>query len=247
MKTTIPAPAAAAVLALLLALSGCTEPAKDTAADNALLAAPVPDGMVRGTVMETMDAGGYTYVLLDDGKRELWIAGPETAVAIGDVVQASTQMPMTEFWSDSLFRKFDVLYFSSALQNISSPAPATASQHPPVVTEPAVEKIEVDELEPGRNIAYVYANKDELDGQTISLRGKVVKYNANILGRNFIHIQDGSGDAAEGNNDLAVTTKAETKVGETVVVTGTLILDEDFGAGYTYPVLLDDATLSTET
>lgn len=247
MKTIIPAPAAAAVVALLLALSGCTDPAKDTAAENPLLAAPVPDGMVRGTVVETMDVSGYTYVLLDSDGQELWIAGPETPVEIGHVVQASTQMPMTDFWSDSLFRKFDVLYFSSALQNLSAPAPATAGMHPPVVTESPVEAIEVEELEPGRNIAYVYANKDELAGQTISLRGKVVKYNANILGRNFIHIQDGSGDAAEGNNDLAVTTKAETKIGETVVVTGTILLNEDFGSGYTYPILLDDATLSTET
>jgi hypothetical protein len=242
----IPAPAAAAVVAFLVALSGCTEPAREAAADNPLLAAPVPDGMVRGTVVETMDVAGYTYVLLDSDGQELWIAGPETAVEIGHVVQASTQMPMTDFWSDSLERKFDVLYFSSALQNLSAPAPAAASMHPPVAAEPAAEPVDVAELEPGRNIAYVYANKDELAGQSISLRGKVVKYNANILGWNFVHIQDGSGDAADGNNDLVLTTQADTAIGETVVVTGTLILDRDFGSGYTFPLLLDDATLSTE-
>jgi hypothetical protein len=78
------------------------------------------------------------------------------------------------------------------------------------------------------------------------LRGKVVKYNADILGWNFVHIQDGSGDAAAGNNDLIVTTKAETAVGETVVLNGTIVLDKDFGAGYSYPVLLDDASLTSE-
>jgi hypothetical protein len=80
----------------------------------------------------------------------------------------------------------------------------------------------------------------------MTLRGKVVKYNPGILGWNFIHIQDGSGDAAAGSNDLIVTTKANTAVGETVVLSGTIVLDKDFGAGYSYPVLLEDASLTSE-
>lgn len=249
MKTIISAAAAAAAVALLLALSGCTESASDKAADDPLLAAPVPDGMVRGTVAETMDVAGYTYVLIDTDGQQLWIAGPETPVEVGDVVQASTRMPMMDFWSDSLEREFDILYFSGTLQNLSNPATVAESQPAPHAARPAVvdAEVAVEALEAGRDIAYVYANKKELAGQEISLRGKVVKYNANIMGTNWIHIQDGSGDAADGNNDLVVTSKATTSVGETVVVTGTIILDKDFGAGYTYPVLLDDATLSTET
>ena len=247
MKTIISAPAAAAAVALLLALSGCTEPASDKAADDPLLAAPVPDGMVRGTVAETMDAAGYTYVLIDTGGQQVWVAGPETAVEVGDIVQASTQMPMTDFWSDSLERDFNVLYFSGTLENLSDPAPVAESQSAAPAASPAVVDVDVEALEPGRDIAYVYANKEDLAGQEISLRGKVVKYNENILGSNWIHIRDGSGNAEDGTNDLTVTSKATTAVGETVVVTGTIILDKDFGAGYTFPVLMDDATLSTET
>jgi hypothetical protein len=253
LKTIISAPAAAAAVALLLALSGCTESATDTAADNPLLAAPVPDGMVRGTVAESMDVAGYTYVLIDSDGQQLWIAGPETAVEVGDIVQASTRMPMTDFTSETLGRTFEILYFSGSLQNLSAPAPAVESPAPAVespapapAASPAVVDVDVEALEPGQDIAYVYANKDELAGQEISLRGKVVKYNANIMGTNFIHIQDGSGDANEGNNDLTVTSKATTAVGETVVVTGTIILDKDLGSGYTFPVLMDDAALSTE-
>ena len=246
MKTIISAPAAAAAIALLLALSGCTESATDKAIDDPLLAAPVPDGMVRGTVSETMDAAGYTYVRIDTDGQQLWVAGPETAVEVGDIVQASTRMPMADFWSDSLFRKFDVLYFSGTLQNLSNPAPVSARQPAAPLATPAVVDVDVEALEPGQNIAYVYANKEELAGQEISLRGKVVKYNENIMGTNWIHIRDGSGDAEEGNNDLTVTSKATTAVGDTVVVTGTIVLDEDFGAGYTFPVLMNDAALSTE-
>ena len=106
--------------------------------------------------------------------------------------------------------------------------------------------IDVEELEPGQNIAYVYANKDALAGQEISLRGKVVKLNENILGTNFIHIQDGSGDAAERTHDLTITSQKTADVGEIVVVTGTVILDKDFGAGYSFPILLEEASISTE-
>ena len=92
----------------------------------------------------------------------------------------------------------------------------------------------------------MYASKDPIAGQQISLRGEVVKFNANILGTNFIHIQDGSGDVADGSNDLIVASTTETAVGETIVLTGTLVLDKDFGAGYTYPVLMDDASITAE-
>jgi hypothetical protein len=85
-----------------------------------------------------------------------------------------------------------------------------------------------------------------LAGESVSLRGKVVKYNANILGTNFLHIQDGSGDTADGSNDLIVTTKTEVAVGDTVVATGNIVLDKDFGAGYSYPVLMEDATVTVE-
>ena len=74
----------------------------------------------------------------------------------------------------------------------------------------------------------------------------MVNYNPGILGWNFVHIQDGSGDAAAGDNDLIVTTKAETAVGNTVLLTGNIVLDKDFGAGYSYPVLLEDASITTD-
>jgi hypothetical protein len=240
------APAAAAAVALSLALWGCTESAEEPAAENPLLAASVPDGAVRGTVVDTMNSGGYTFVFIENEEQKLWAAGPESVVGIGDIVQVSTRMPMSNFESKSLGRTFDVIYFSSVLQNLSAPAPAVEGHPAPMQAQPAAAKVEVEALEPGKNIAYVYANREELAGQEISLRGTVVKYNAKIMGRNFIHIQDGSGDASEGNNDLTVTTTTAAAVGDTVVVTGAIILDKDFGSGYTFPVLMEDATLLAE-
>ena len=246
---------AAMTVGLLFALAGCSESEKAPITENPALAAPVPAGMVRGTVLENMNSGGYTYVFIETAQDQRWVAAMDTSVQVGDIVQTDQGMPMAQFESKTLNRTFEVVYFVGALQNLSAPvAPdgqASGAMPPDHPTMDATDQakaadIEVETLEPGQNIANVYANKEAMDGQQVSLRGKVVKYNSNILGWNFIHIQDGSGDAADGNHDLTVTSKSETAVGETVVLTGTIVLDKDFGAGYNFPVLLEDASITTE-
>jgi len=240
---------------LLLTQIGCSESGQEPAAANPALTSPIPEGMVRGTVKETMNAGGYTYLLLEAGENQRWAAAPMTVVQVGDVVQTDSGMPMAEFTSKSLDRTFDVIYFVGAIENLSAPAviggnpeTATAPMIPatPKTSKAVPQEISVAELEPGQNIAFVFANKESLTGHQVSLRGSVVKFNANILGTNFIHIQDGSGDPADGNNDLTVTSSAATAVGETIIVTGTVILDKDFGAGYRFPLLLEDANITSE-
>jgi len=237
--------------ALLLTQVGCSESEQEPVADNPAMASPVPEGAVRGTVLETMNSGGYTYVLIETDRNTIWVAGRQIAVQVGDVVQASQGMPMANFESKTLNRTFEVVYFAGTLENLSAPArseSALPAGHPGTdgTVETKATDIKVPELEPGQNIAYVYANKDALADQQISLRGKVVKYNGGILGTNFIHIQDGSGEAADGSNDLTVTSDATTAVGETVVLTGTIILNKDFGAGYSFPVIMEDAGITTE-
>ena len=249
---------AAVAASLLSVLAGCSKSADEPAAENAALSTPVPPGMVRGEVLETMNSGGYTYVFMDTGQDQRWVAALETTVAVGDVVQTDPGMVMTGFTSQTLDRTFNAIYFVSGLQNLSRgtqpPAQAAAQAsgelpagHPDIGSDaPSAAAAAVETYEDGMDIAYVYANKDQLAGNEITLRGKVVKYNPGILGWNFIHIQDGSGDAAAGDNDLIVTTKASTAVGETIVLTGNIVLDKDFGAGYSYPVLLEDARITTE-
>ncbi len=231
---------------IMLVSAGCQQAANESATEDSALATPVPPGMVRGTVLETMDSGGYTYVHLDTGEAQYWIAGPPTQVAVGDVVQTVEGMPMPEFTSNSLDRTFDMLFFVNRITNLSAPdAPATVA-HPEIQQPVAAEPISIVAIEDGRDIAYTHANKAELAGQSVTLRGKVVKYNEKILGWNFLHIQDGSGDAGDGSNDLTVTSKDVAAVGQTVVVSGTIVLDKDFGAGYAYPVLMEDASVTVE-
>jgi hypothetical protein len=248
---------AAVAASLLSVLAGCSKSAEEPAAENPALSTPVPPGMVRGEVLETMNSGGYTYVFMDTGQDQRWVAALETTVEVGDVVQTDPGMVMTGFTSKTLDRTFNAVYFVSELQNLSrgtQPAAQATGElpagHPDISADApstAVAAVAaVETYEDGMDIAYVYANKDQLAGNEITLRGKVVKYNPGILGWNFIHIQDGSGDAAAGDNDLIVTTKANTAVGETIVLTGNIVLDKDFGAGYSYPVLLEDARITTE-
>ena len=95
----------------------------------------------------------------------------------------------------------------------------------------------------GVTIAEVWQRKAELAGSQVTVQGRVVKYNAAILGRNWLHLQDGSGELAAGTNDITVTTTAEVAVGDVVTATGTVATDRDFGAGYTYSVMIEDATV----
>lgn len=259
MKATLSMLANATLAAgLLLTLGACTDTAEVPTDENPALAAPVPEGMIRGTVLETMDAAGYTYVLLDTAEGQRWVATQQALVAVGDIVQTDQGTAMQEFTSQSLNRTFEVIYFCDALQNLSAttlpaglPATAMPPGHPTTTAAPVnagtmVADSAVAAVEEGKDIAWVYANKDSLAGQPVSLRGKVVKFNANILGTNWLHIQDGSGSATDASNDLTVTSAAQVAVGDTVVVTGNVVLDKDFGAGYSYPVLVEDASLTVE-
>jgi hypothetical protein len=256
VKSTISMLAATSLAAgLLLTQAACTDTAEPPAAENPALAAPVPAGMVRGKVLETMDAAGYTYTLIEMENENRWVASQPVKVEVGDVVQTTQGMAMTAFHSKALNRTFDTVYFVQSLQNLSSasmpeghPETALPSGHPSVAEpEPTQDmEIAVAQLEPGQDIAWLHANKVSLAGQQVRIRGQVVKYNDGILGQNFIHIQDGSGSRASGDNDLTITSQDESAVGETIVVSGTVVLDKDFGAGYSFPVLLEDATISQE-
>jgi hypothetical protein len=202
--------------------------------------------MVRGEVLETMDAAGYTYVLIGTDQEQRWVAGPKTSVDVGDIVQTAEGQLMTDFASGSLGRTFEAVYFVGVIGNLSNPTMPEGHPMPTSDDNEQTLDVAIAPLQDNQDIAWVFANKDTLAGQEVSLRGKVVKYNANILGRNFVHIRDGSGSASTGTNDLTLTTTAETAVGATVVVTGQLVLDKDFGYGYSFPVIVEDASITPE-
>jgi hypothetical protein len=135
----------------------------------------------------------------------------------------------------------------------ASPASPMAGMQPgqphpaPTAGEAAnVDLTGIAKADGGKTVAEVYGEKAALTGQPVTVRGKVVKTNAGIMGKNWVHVRDGSGE--EGSNDLTVTTAAGAlpNVGDVVVVTGTVAVDKDFGMGYQYPVLVEEATIVVE-
>jgi hypothetical protein len=124
---------------------------------------------------------------------------------------------------------------------------SVAAQHAAAGSGPDVtEKISVAKAEgaDGRTVAEIFAQRATLKGKTVAIRGKVVKFNSGIMGKNWIHLRDGSGTSAGKDNDVTVTTNDTVAKDDTVLVKGTVTLDRDFGAGYTYTVVVEDGKVT---
>jgi hypothetical protein len=219
---------------------------------------------VSGVVQETLDASDYTYMRLQTSAGEIWAAVTKTSVKKGDRVTVVNAMSMDGFESKTLNRKFEHIVFGN-VGGGAAPAPAPVSAHgtasdapqraqmaaqhaaaaggPADIGNVAVPKAEGKEA---RTVEQVFADRLSLKDKTVSVRGKVVKANSAIMGRNWIHIRDGSGSREKKNDDLTVTTQDGAAVGDVVVVRGVVHLDRDFGAGYSYPVVVEDAKVTRE-
>lgn len=92
-----------------------------------------------------------------------------------------------------------------------------------------------------KTVAAINENMASLAGQMVSAQGKVVKVNNGIMKRNFVHVQDGTGDA--NTNNLVVTSKQTARVGDQVTISGVVVINRDFGGGYAYPLLIEDASI----
>ena len=228
------------------------QPAAQTAAPVAQPPAPpVTTASVTGPVVETMNAGSYTYVRVKTGTVDIWAATAQFKVAVGDRVVVPLDMPMPNFESKVLKRTFPLIYFATFITKEGEPVPALmtgpsgASAVPPMMGAPAAAQPvgKIDPAPGGVTVADVWAKRKALGGKAVTVRGKVVKFNGGILGRNWVHIQDGSGVAKDGTHDLTVTSDGTAKVGDIVTVSGKVAIDKDFGAGYAYPVIIEGATI----
>jgi len=218
----------------------------------------VSGGRINGEVIETQNVAAYTYLKLRTDSGEEWAAVSKTPVQKGAKVSVVGATLMVNFKSESLNKTFDRIYFGTLVppggestaagsQPAGVPGPGRAvAPHPggiapaPDVGEIKVAKAEGDR---GRTVAEVYAQAAELAGRDVAVRGKVVKFNANIMGKNWVHIRDGSGAAGEKNADLTVTTADTVAVGDEVLVQGKVARSKEFGAGYSYPVIVEEATV----
>jgi len=176
----------------------------------------------------------------------------EAPLTVGAQVTVYNALLMEQFESKTLNRTFDRIYFGSldapgtqATDMAGTDAGPTSTGAPPA-PDAGVTPVAKATGADARTIAELWTQKDRLANTVVSVRGTVVKYNAAVMGKNWIHLQDGSGDAAAGTHDITVTTLNAVTVGATVTIIGTVRLNRDVGAGYTYAVLIEDATVVTK-
>ncbi len=205
---------------------------------------------ITGTVIETIDAGRYTYVHVDTGAKKVWAVGPHTELQAGEIVTFSDKMPMTKYYSETLDRTFDVVYFVTRLrmEDTGREVPPAHSPQTRTGRTDASSKIDVSGIakaEGGNTIHEIFRDKDRLAGQEVVVRGKVAKFTAGVMGKNWIHVRDGTIGPA-GAEDLVITTTSEAEVGSVILVRGKISLDRDFGFGYRYDLLIEDASIAIE-
>ena len=178
---------------------------------------------VKGTVVETMNAGGVTYVRLKTDTGERWVVTSPAEIDNGTAVTA-------QVYDNIAFAKID---------GGAAPAGHGAAK------TPEIGNVKVDKAEgaDAKTVAEIWATKAALKDHRVVVRGTVVKFLPSIMGKNWLHVRDGSGTHAKGDDDIAVISDDQAKVGSVVTLTGTVRLDKDFGAGYSYPVIIEDAKL----
>jgi hypothetical protein len=190
-----------------------------------------------GTALETMEGGGYTYIRLDQDGKMVWIAVRRTEVTIGDRVEYVEQMRMPNFTSKTLKKSFDEIVFARLSSEQTGVSPLRPASEIAVGDEP------IEKAQGGHTIAEVFTNREALKGQLIKVRGRVVKVSQAIMNRNWIHLKDGTGE--KGRDKIVFRSEDQVaQVGSIVTAEGRLETDKDFGYGYRYEVLVEDASFS---
>lgn len=194
-----------------------------------------------GKVLEALEGGGYTYLRVEENKKEYWIAGPLTSIKVGTTVSFSEQIWMPSFTSKALNRTFDRLMFVGSINTNGAVVKTEFAMLPkPIFKEtPRASAKDAGTF----TIAELYAKRTELDGKLVTVKGKVVKVSPNIMGKTWIHIQDGTGK--EGTNKIIFTSKNQTAlIGTDVIAQGIVNIDVDLGSGYFYSILIEETTFS---
>ncbi len=198
---------------------------------------------IDGKVLETMNSGGYTYVNIDQAGKSTWVAVPSMKMEVGQKVSFSQGAVMRNFSSKTLGKTFESIIFSSGVARPS--VPALGGTHTGTKKAAPVEKVKVAKAA-GPNahtVEDLYEKRTELNTKSIVVSGKVTKVSQSIMGKNWIHLQDGSGDPSKGNDDIIVTTQDLPAVGDVVTVSGILFKDKDFGSGYKYAVIIEEGKI----
>lgn len=211
--------------------------------DKNLVPAPVMDTIPVNTppvvlhtvkVKEVIHTTGYTYLRVKEDDKEEWLAIVKMAAKVGQTYTYDDAALMTDFTSKELKRTFKEVLFIAKLTLVTEDKSDAKKKK---VKKSSVKAKQI-------TIANLLEKKDTFSDKTVQITGKVTKYSSDILGKNWIHVEDGTDFL--GKFDLTVTTKQEVKVGDSVVAEGRIVLNKDFGSGYFFEVLMEDATIQVK-
>jgi len=219
-------------------------------------------GFTKIQVQEVLQASEYTYL---HGQNGLWLAVPSMQAKVGDTYYYQGGIEMKKFESKELNRVFESIILLEKLNTqpnsasivangttTTNPAvsdasgmgqdgAATSAQYTRKSTPPEKKEIKIAPAAGGITVAKLYADKDAMAGKTVKIKGQVTKYTPAVMGKNWIHIQDGSD--FNGKFDLTVTSLSDVKVGDIVTLEGKISLNKDLGYGYFFDVIMEDAVL----
>ena len=239
----------ASLLIVAAPLAWAAEPPASASASapvSAPVSAPAPAvaAAVKGKVLEVKDVAGYTYLRLKTKDGDTWAAVSQAPIKIGAEVTIENVTVMNNFESKSLKKTFPVILFGR-LGGAEAKA-AMASGHsgaPKAMVDTEHIKLAKATGPNAKTVEEIITKAAELKDKPVLVRGKVVKFNPEIMGKNWVHLRDGTGSADKNSNDILVTTAAQAKPGDVVTVKGIVRTDKDFGSGYTYKVMIEEATL----
>jgi hypothetical protein len=203
----------------------------------------------KAEVMEVIQTTSYTYLRVEKNELEQWIAIGKADIKTGDIVYFEDGLEMKNFESPELGRTFESVLFVMEISDKpikhempgGMPGGMAGDVHGTTPQKPVISKLDIKIEQPngGTSIGDLYAKRETYGGKMVTVRGQVTKVNAGIMGRNWVHLQDGTADGD--NFDLTITTEDVPQTGEIVTYSGILGLDRDFGAGYTYELIVEDA------
>ncbi len=200
-------------------------------------------------INEVVDAGTYAYVKVSEGDAEYWMAIPNMPINVGGTYFYNGGMAMKDFVSKQLDKTFDEIIFAEGIRETEL---ASLENHDhsdndghdhgnELVQEELVPMEKVEKAKGGISLEELFSQKKALSKKTVIVKGKVVKVNDGIMDKNWVHIEDGT--QFNGEKDLTITTNEVVKEGVIVTFKGIVTLDKDFGAGYIYDLVLEEAVL----
>ena len=217
-----------------------------------------------GKILEIKPAMGYKYLKIDENGTEVWVAIANAPVDVGDKVGYDKKTMMTNFQSKTLNQNFKEIFFASDVylpQKVQRPKSmkdmlglSSAKKDPHAGMGRGMSPVE-EEQKPAKpfvtkdayTIEEIHMWRKELKDQIISIKGSVFKVSRNIMKLDWVHIGDGTGNEKKLTDDLVFTATATTlKQGDKVIAKGKVIVDKDFGYGYFYKVIIQDATFEVK-